>query len=157
MHVGHLLNKTLKDFYIKYYLKNGYKVFVRFGCDCHGLPIENRAKNMPGNLLENCKQIAESYSQIQKNTLSLFGIYSTDKDYLTLSDDFVKRELNIFNKLKESGYVFKKNKPTWYSPSLNTVTCCAQCNTAKLNFTLDEFKIWIESVYNKIIKDETFY
>ena len=121
LHVGHLLNKTLKDFYIKYYLKNGYKVFVRFGWDCHGLPIENRAKNMPGNLLENCKQIAESYSQIQKNTLSLFGIYSTDKDYLTLSDDFVKRELNIFNKLKESGYVFKKNKPTWYSPSLNTV------------------------------------
>lgn len=120
-HIGHLLNKTLKDFYIKYYLIHSYKVKVSFGWDCHGLPIENKAKSMEGDLIENCKNIAFKYKKIQKDTFGLFGIFSTEPDYITLSDDYIARELELFNKLKESGYIFQKYKPTWYSPTLKTV------------------------------------
>ena len=121
LHIGHFLNKTLKDFYIKYLLTNGYKVKVRFGWDCHGLPIENKAKGMEGDLFENCKKVALTYRDKQKATTNLFGIFSTNDDYLTLSDDYKQRELDIFNKLKDGGFIYKKNKPTWYSPTLKTV------------------------------------
>lgn len=120
-HIGHYLNKTLKDFYIKYLLTNGYKVSVRFGGDCHGLPIENKAKTMDGELLENCKNIALYYQVEQKKTLEMFGIFFTEPNYLTMDIDFEKRELEIYNKLSDGGFIYKKNKPTWFSPTLNTV------------------------------------
>lgn len=121
LHIGHFLNKSLKDFYVKYFLMNGKKVKFGFGSDCHGLPIENKAKDLEGSLLENCANIANHYSLKQKNILNKFGIFSTEKGYLTLDEDFKKREIEIFEKLQKAGYIFKKNKPTWYSPTLKTV------------------------------------
>jgi len=144
LHIGHFLNKTLKDFYIKFLLTNGYKVNVRFGWDCHGLPIENKAKQNEGDLFENCKKIALSYRDKQKQTLSLFGIFPTQDDYLTLTDDFVERELNIFNHLKANGFIFKKNKPTWYSPKLKTVLA---------NSEIEYKDITEESLYFKLKAD----
>ena len=140
LHIGHFLNKTIKDFYIKYLLSTGYKVKVRFGWDCHGLPIENKAKQQEGDLIENCKNTALLYREKQKETLSKFGIFSTEEDYLTLEEDFEKRELEIFNKLKDGGYIFKKNKPTWYSPTLKTVLA---------NSEIEYKDIQDESVYFK--------
>lgn len=146
LHIGHFLNKTLKDFYIKHLLVNGFKVKVRFGWDCHGLPIENRAKTIEdGTLFENCKNVALSFRDKQKATMHLFGIFSTEEDYLTLSDDFKERELKIFNKLKDGGFIFKKNKPTWYSPSLGTVLANSEI----------EYKDMIdESIYFKLKVNE---
>lgn len=144
LHLGHLLNKTLKDFYIKYMLVNGRKVSVRFGWDCHGLPIENKAKDMPGDLFENSKSIALKYRAIQKESINLFGIFSTEEDYLTLDEDYVLRELNIFNELQNKGLIFKKNKPTWYSPTLNTVLA---------NSEIEYKDVTDDSVYFEFIVD----
>jgi len=121
LHIGHFLNKTLKDFYIKYLSTNGYKVITNFGWDCHGLPIENKARQMEGDLLENCKKIALEFQKKQKETLSLFALFPTGVDYLTLKEEFITRELQIFNKLKSNGHIYQKYKPTWYSPTLKTV------------------------------------
>lgn len=145
LHIGHFLNKALKDFYIKYLLTNGHKVKVRFGWDCHGLPIENKAKDMEGELLDNCKMIALSYQAKQKNTLYKFGIFSTEDDYLTLHEDFVAREVEIFNKLKEAGCIFKKNKPTWYSPTLKTVLANSEIEYKDLEDESLYFKLKINN------------
>lgn len=122
-HAGHALNKVLKDFFVKYYLLKGYDVKFKTGWDCHGLPIENRAKKEypEKELFEACKEIAFKYKNIQEETLNKFGIYTTDDIYMTLSDDFVSKELEIFNNLKGKGYIVKRDKPTWYSPTLGTV------------------------------------
>ena len=121
LHLGHFLNKTLKDVLIKYYLTNGRKVRISFGWDCHGLPIENKAKNMTGDLIVNAKKIASEYSERQKETLNKFAIFSTEKDFKTMDEDFISREKNLFKILDDGGYIIKKNKPTWYSPTLKTV------------------------------------
>lgn len=121
LHLGHFLNKTLKDFAIKYYLTKGKKVKVSFGWDCHGLPIENKAKELSGDLMLNAKMIAEKYSEIQNNTLELFGIYPTEGRFRTMDNDFIERETNLLNTLILNGFIIKKNKPTWYSPFLKTV------------------------------------
>jgi isoleucyl-tRNA synthetase len=145
LHIGHYLNGTLKDFYIKYLLTNNYKVKVRFGWDCHGLPIENKAKGMEGDLFENCKSIALFYSKEQKKTFEKFGIFSTEPDYLTLTDDYKQRELDIFNKLRDGGFIFKKNKPTWYSPTLKTVLANSEIEYKDLEEQSLYFKLKINS------------
>lgn len=140
-HIGHFLNKTLKDFYIKYYLINGYKVEVRFGGDCHGLPIENKAKQMEGELLENCKNIALHFQKEQKKALEMFGIFFTEQNYLTMDDDFKERELKIFNKLNDGGFIYKKKKPTWYSPTLGTVLANSEIEYKDLEEEAVYFKL----------------
>lgn len=134
LHAGHLLNKTLKDLLLKHLLVNGKEVVVRFGWDCHGLPIESRAKKQmdaeegiafldtkeayDARLKERCINVAALYKDRQKKTLHQFGIYSTASDYMTMDQDYVERERLVFNTLKDGGFVSKKSKPTWYSPSL---------------------------------------
>lgn len=145
LHIGHFLNKTLKDFYIKYLLTNGYKVKVRFGWDCHGLPIENKARQMDGDLSSNCFKIASKYRIKQSETLSKFGIFSTERDYLTLHCDFIDRELEIFNKLKNDGFIYKKNKPTWYSPTLKTVLANSEIEYKDLEDESLYFKLKINN------------
>jgi isoleucyl-tRNA synthetase len=141
LHLGHLLNKTLKDILVKHQLINGKKVVFSFGWDCFGLPIENKAKDMDGDLYDNAKNIALKYKNIQKNTLNKFGIFSTTPDFLTMDDDFKEREILLFNTLFENGFIFNKNKPTWYSPTLKTVLA---------NSEIEYKKIADESVYFKL-------
>ena len=152
LHLGHFLNKTLKDFLIKYKLNKGHKVKVSFGWDCHGLPIENKAKNLEGDLYENARAVANKYVNIQNDTLELFGIYPTEGKFRTMDKDFVDREINLFNTLKDNGYILKKKKPTWYSPTLKTVLANSEIEYKEFNdeslyffFEIDEnlkFVVW---------------
>lgn len=121
LHLGHFLNKTLKDFLIKYYLVHGKKVRIAFGWDCHGLPIENKAKELEGDLYSNARFIADKYAEIQNDTLEMFGIYPTEGKFKTMDTDFVNREIGLLTTLMNKGFVIKKDKPTWYSPTLKTV------------------------------------
>lgn len=116
LHVGHLLNGTLKDILIKQHLNEGRKVEVRFGWDCHGLPIENAVKNRVGSddkelLKRECREFATASHHGQKANFHLFGIYSTHPDYLTMDEDYIQREKAIFEQLKINGLIVKKNKP----------------------------------------------
>ncbi len=135
LHLGHFLNKTLKDTLIKYYLKNGKKVRCSFGWDCHGLPIENKAKNMDGDISDNARSIALNYSTRQKETLNRFGIFSTEKDFLTMDADFIDRELSLLKELTDNNIIFNKNKPTWYSPTLKTVIANSEIEYKVFNDT----------------------
>lgn len=121
LHLGHFLNKTLKDFIAKYYLIIGKKVRIVFGWDCHGLPIENKAKNMEGDLITNAKSVANKYCEIQNKTLELFGIYPTEGRFKTMDNDFIERELALYGQLLANNFISEKDKPTWYSPTLKTV------------------------------------
>lgn len=125
LHAGHHLNKTLKDILCKQLLLDGYKVDMRLGGDCHGLPIENRVKKEGGysndeEFLRRCKEVAERFMKQHREMLYKFGIHFTTKEYLTMDDAFIKREQDIFQKLVKDGVVLKKEKPTWYSPTLKT-------------------------------------
>jgi isoleucyl-tRNA synthetase len=150
LHLGHFLNKTLKDFVVKYYLTKGKKVRVSFGWDCHGLPIENKAKEMSGDLIQNAKLVATKYCDIQNKTLELFGIYPTEGRFKTMDIDFIERELYIYHQLLNAGLILKKNKPTWYSPTLKTVLANSEIEYKKIEdeslyflFNSDSFKLLV--------------
>lgn len=133
LHLGHFLNKTLKDVLTKHYLNIGKKARISFGWDCHGLPIENKAKNLPGCLKDNAYKIALKYSKIQKESLNKFAIFSTETDFRTMDEDFKEREIGLLNKLIDNNYIIKKNKPTWYSPTLGTVLANSEIEYKEFN------------------------
>uniref|UniRef100_A0A1I8BB92 Isoleucyl-tRNA synthetase n=1 Tax=Meloidogyne hapla TaxID=6305 RepID=A0A1I8BB92_MELHA len=120
VHVGHAINKLLKDFVLKSRVQLGYHVDLRAGWDCHGLPIElkvlkQETNNKDQNVLSlraNCRQIAENSIQSQMTSFLRWGC-SADftNPYITMSPDYVSKQLEIFAQLYERGLVYRKIGP----------------------------------------------
>lgn len=127
VHLGHVLNKVLKDFFAKFYLMNGYKLNFRPGFDCHGLPTELAVQKKFGKLdkleLRNrCYSWAEEYSNKQRNTFKELGVFADwNNPYKTMSNEYELSQLNVLYKLLSDNYLFLENRPVYYSPSTQTV------------------------------------
>lgn len=127
VHVGHVLNKVLKDMLVKYHLMNGDKVNFKPGFDCHGLPTELAVQKKYGRLQtselrDKCADWATEFSDKQKETFKSFGVFGDwDNPYLTMSKDFEFKQLEVLYQLLNKGYVYLGNRPVYYSPSSRTV------------------------------------
>ncbi|OBA23596.1 isoleucyl-tRNA synthetase [Metschnikowia bicuspidata var. bicuspidata NRRL YB-4993] len=121
LHLGHSLNKILKDIINRFELiHNDSRVNYVPGWDCHGLPIEKKAVGNDENLdaLEirrRCRDLAQSMIEKQKLQFSDFAIM-TDLDdiYVTMSHDYEKAQLQIFLKLMRNGLLSRQLKPVWW-------------------------------------------
>ncbi|MEZ0180504.1 isoleucine--tRNA ligase ['Camptotheca acuminata' phytoplasma] len=130
IHIGHALNKILKDFIIRFKTMQGYYSPYVPGWDCHGLPIETAVlKKFPKSKLtspqvfkEESKNIALGFMEKQKKMFQRLGILGQwDKPYLTLDNSFVADEIRIFGKMIANNLIFKKLKPVYWSPYLESV------------------------------------
>jgi isoleucyl-tRNA synthetase len=127
VHVGHLLNKTLKDMTSKFHLMSGEKVKFRPGSDCHGLPTELAVQKKHGRLetselRKKCSQWAKEFSEKQNESFKSFGVLSEWKNpYLTMSKEYEYKQLEVLYKFLNSGLVYLDNRPVYYSPSSRTV------------------------------------
>lgn len=126
-HVGHAVNKVLKDFIVKTRMPK-HRVNFQPGWDCHGLPIELKIvkKNDETIIdplrirLEARKVAFESY-QAQLNAFKRWGVTAGwEKPYFTMDADYVASEIAIFADLYEKGFVFRSYKPIYWSPSSKT-------------------------------------
>ncbi|KKP24765.1 MAG: Isoleucine-tRNA ligase [candidate division TM6 bacterium GW2011_GWF2_28_16] len=135
IHLGHVLNKVLKDIVAKYNRMAGKHVPVKPGWDCHGLPIELKVTKEKGELLNSINNIQEKnltlkkYSReyvnkwidIQKQEFKNLGVcMDWDNPYITMSPEYESLILKAFSKFVENGYIERKNK---------TVPWCASCST----------------------------
>jgi isoleucyl-tRNA synthetase len=126
IHLGHALNKVLKDVINKSKYMQGYKVPYIPGWDTHGLPIETAVtklgydrKKMP---LAEFRKICYDYAmdQVEKQKagfLSLGSIGDYDHPYITLTKDFEAEQIKIFGKMAMDGLIYKGLKPVYWSPS----------------------------------------
>jgi len=127
VHVGHVLNKVLKDMVSKYHLMNGSKVNFRPGFDCHGLPTELAVQKKFGRLdtkelREKCRDWAKEYSDKQKESFKSLGVLAEwDNPYYTMSTEFETGQLEVLYKFLNDGLVYLDNRPVHYSPSSRTV------------------------------------
>jgi isoleucyl-tRNA synthetase len=127
VHVGHVLNKVLKDMTVKYHLMNGNKVHFVPGSDCHGLPTELAVQKKHGRLdtkelREKCSDWAKEYSQKQNDTFKEFGVFAQwDKPYLTMNKDYEYKQLEVLYNFLNKRLVYLDNRPVHYSPSSRTV------------------------------------
>ncbi len=107
-HVGHSLNKILKDIIIKSKHLAGFQVDMIPGWDCHGLPIEVQVlKNLgkdaqntsPSELRQKCREYAASFVEKQGNDLNSFlCFWEEDRKYLTMSKEFEAKIVEVFGK-----------------------------------------------------------
>ncbi len=126
IHLGHALNKILKDFVVRYKNMNGFKSVYIPGWDTHGLPIENALQKSGVNRKE--KSIVEfrklceeyAYKQVERQRVGFerLGVLGDfDHPYITLQHDFERDQILIFAKMAELGLIYKGLKPVYWSPS----------------------------------------
>src|SRR3989338_11324305 len=131
IHMGHALNKILKDIVIKYRTMRGFDSPYVPGWDCHGLPVEHQlfkelkiTKYEIGQVefRKKAHAYAMKFVELQKEEFKRLGVLGDwGSPYLTLYRDYEASVIRSFGKLVEGGYIYKDLKP---------VNWCATCETA---------------------------
>ncbi len=126
IHIGHAMNKILKDFINRYKMLEGYKVVYIPGWDVHGLPIETAVTNMGVNRKEMgksefrkyCSEYAIEQINIQKNQFKALNVIGDwNNPYITMAKEFEAKQIEVFAKMAKKGLIFKGLKPVYWSPS----------------------------------------
>ena len=126
IHIGHAMNKILKDFVNRYKMMSGYDMIYIPGWDTHGLPIEQAVTNSgvdrksmgKADFRALCEKYA--YEQIEKQKkgfkeLNVLGDW--DHPYITLQKELEARQIEVFAEMAKKGLIFKGLKPVYWSPS----------------------------------------
>lgn len=131
IHMGHALNKVLKDIILKVKTLQGYSSPYIPGWDCHGLPVEHALFKVLGKRKDQVDQVefrekahkyAMKYVGIQREQFKRLGIFAKwDEPYLTLTPDYEAEIVRSFIELYEKGYIYKGLKPIYW---------CMDCETA---------------------------
>lgn len=140
IHMGHALNKILKDIIVKYKSMKGYYAPYIPGWDCHGLPIELQVDKKLGKkkattpLSEKrglCRGYAEKFVDIQRDEFRRLGVFGDwDDPYLTMSYDYEASIVREFYRFVQGGYVYKGKKPVHWCPSCVTALAEAEVEYA---------------------------
>lgn len=131
IHIGHAVNKVLKDIVIKSRLLSGYDAPFVPGWDCHGLPIELQVEKRfgkagqrlsPKEFRQKCREYAASQVELQKKDFIRLGVLGDwERPYLTMEPHFEADILRTFAKVFEAGHVTRGFKP---------VLWCCDCGSA---------------------------
>lgn len=126
IHIGHALNKSLKDFVVRSHFMAGFKTPFRPGWDTHGLPIEvavqktgvNRKEMSVVEFRKLCEAFAREQVKIQMADFKALGtIGDYDNPYITLNKDYEAHQIAIFAKMALRGMIYKGLRPVYWSPS----------------------------------------
>jgi isoleucyl-tRNA synthetase len=137
IHIGHALNKTLKDFIVRYKNMTGFKSPYVPGWDTHGLPTELAARKKAGisatsdisdlELRKICRETALGYVDIQRESFKRLGaIGEWDNPYITLQKEFEQEQIKVFASMANKGYIYKGLKPVYWCPDCNTALAEAE-------------------------------
>jgi len=136
IHLGHALNKILKDVVNKYKMMKGYYTPYIPGWDTHGLPIEQQVIKKLGvnrhevdvvEFRQKCKEFALSYVDTQREQFKRLGVFGDwEKPYLTLDKRFEARQIKVFGEMAKKGYIYKGLKPVYWCPSCETALAEAE-------------------------------
>lgn len=141
IHLGHVLNKVLKDIVVRYKTMRGYDVPFVTGWDCHGLPIEhavtkelrkNTADLDPVTVRKECEAFAKKYIAIQLEQFKRLGILTDwECKYQTLDASYEADILRTFAAFVEKGMVYRSKKPVYWSIPCKTALAEAEIEYAE--------------------------
>ncbi|EYE88427.1 isoleucyl-tRNA synthetase [Fervidicella metallireducens AeB] len=172
IHLGHTLNKVLKDIINKYKTMRGYYTPYVPGWDTHGLPIElqaikklgvNKNEVSPVEFRKMCKEYALSQVERQKEQFKRLGVIGDwENPYLTLHPEFEAKQIEVFGKMAEEGYIYKGLKPVYWCTSCETALAEAEIeyadkesNSIYVKFRLKDDKGLFDNL--NIDKEKVFY
>ena len=131
IHIGHALNKVLKDIIMKYKSLQGFNTPYVPGWDTHGLPIEhaaikilglNRHELKPLDLRKECKDYALQFVNTQREDFKRLGVAADwENPYVTLRPEYEAKQIEVFGEMAKKGHIYK---------GLKSVYWCTSCETA---------------------------
>ena len=155
LHMGHALNKSIKDFITRYYAMNGYYTPYVPGWDNHGMPIEsaiikqnklNHKEMSAAEFRTACYEFADRYVDIQRDGFKRMGVLGDwDNPYKTMDPGFEAEEVRVFGEMYKKGYIYKGLKPVYWCPKDETALAEAEidykddpCTTVYVKFAMKD-------------------
>jgi len=153
LHMGHALNKSIKDFMVRSAAMRGYYTPYIPGWDNHGMPIESaiikqnklnrKAMSVP-EFRTACHEFAQHYVDVQREGFQRLGVLGDwEHPYLTMDPSFEAEEVKVFGAMYQKGYIYKGLKPVYWCPHDETALAEAEieyqddpCTTAYVKFSL---------------------
>jgi isoleucyl-tRNA synthetase len=126
IHMGHALNKILKDMIVRYKSMSGYHAPYVPGWDTHGLPIEQALTNKGvkrkemtvAEFRELCAKYALEQIDNQRTQFKRLGVRGDwENPYITLKPEYEAQQIKVFGEMAKKGYIYKGKKPVYWSPS----------------------------------------
>jgi isoleucyl-tRNA synthetase len=140
IHIGHALNKILKDIIVKHKAMKGFYTPFVPGWDCHGLPIEHEVDKKLGSKKKDvsiidkrklCRDYALKFLDIQREEFKSLGVFGDwEAPYVTMSFIYEAAIVREFSAFVEKGYVYKGKKPVHWCPSCITALADAEVEYA---------------------------
>lgn len=157
IHIGTALNKILKDMIVRHRNMTGYCAPYVPGWDTHGLPIESailknkkikREELTTAEFREKCKEYALDFVDKQREQFKRLGVIGEWGDpYLTLKPEFEAKQIEVFGKMAEKGFIYKGMKPVYWCPHDQTALAEAEieyaddpCTTLFVKFAVRDDK-----------------
>ncbi|MGG0283639.1 isoleucine--tRNA ligase [Peribacillus butanolivorans] len=126
IHMGHAMNKVLKDFIVRFKSMSGFQAPYVPGWDTHGLPIETAltkkgVKRKEMSVAE-FRKLCEEYAYVQINNqreqFKRIGVRGDwENPYITLKPEYEAQQIKVFGEMAKKGYIYKGKKPVYWSPS----------------------------------------
>ena len=153
LHMGHALNKSIKDFITRSYAMRGYYTPYIPGWDNHGMTIESaiikqnqltRTAMGVAEFRSACHEFADHYIDVQRQGFKRMGVVGDwDHPYKTMDPAFEAQEVRVFGKMYEKGYIYKGLKPVYWCPHDETALAEAEieyqddpCTTVYVKFPM---------------------
>ena len=141
IHMGTALNKSLKDFVLRYKNMTGFKAPYVPGYDTHGLPTELKARKKAGmknseavsplEIRKICYDFANEFAESQRRQFERLGVLGDwDHPYKTLTNDYVAKQIEVFGEMANKGYIYKGLKPVYWCPECQTALAEAEIEYA---------------------------
>ena len=167
LHLGHTVNKVLKDIIVKHRMMSGFNAPYVPGWDCHGLPIEHNVEKKLGKkkhqldklaIRRECREYAKRFVKIQRQEFERLGVIGDwDRPYLTMDYSYEAAISKEFCDIFLKGYVVKSTKPVYWCPTCVTALAEAEVEYAPhkspsiiVRFPCgDDFKDWLREKIQK--------
>ncbi|HNV46359.1 MAG TPA: isoleucine--tRNA ligase [Spirochaetota bacterium] len=143
IHMGHALNKILKDVIVKHKTMMGFRAPYVPGWDCHGLPIElhvtrelgEKAKELAKiDIRRRCRKYADKFVKIQMAEFKRLGVFGNyENPYLTMAPAYEAKIVETFGNILKEGFIYKSKKPIYWCPTC--VTALAEAEVEYDNHT----------------------
>ena len=166
IHIGHALNKILKDTIIRYKNLQGYYTPFIPGYDTHGLPTEKRAIQVLGlnrdeipvsKFRDTCRNFALDFVGKQTEGFKRLGVMADWKDpYITLQPEFEARQIGVFGEMYKSGYIYKGLKPVYWCTDCETALAEAEIEYQDCDTTSIYVKFEVTDSKEKFDKENTY-
>jgi len=166
LHMGHALNKTLKDFIVRSYAMRGYDTPYTPGWDNHGMPIESAIikknklnhKTMPVTEFRTaCENFAQDFIDRQRNGFRRLGIIGDwARPYRTMDKSFEAEEVKVFGEMFRKGYIYKGLKPVYWCPKDETALAEAEIEYQDDPCTSIYVKFALKDTQGKLAAENTY-